>query len=352
MATSNVDAIAKFIGKYDKKLIGQALNSLDFVDQVRTIRNASLNGMLLPKMTVNKGIRPLNLDVNKPAGANRNFSGRKLFVYAGMKIISMVPEELYNSFASDMLVPGAKTIPFAQWVWEQEMKKIASEINDNIYLSEENGNATDYSAAATYSVGDYITYGTSELIYKCVSATTAGQNPDTNPAKWTEVTDMVICTGWGKIIADEITASNITPISTGAVSSSNALAKFEQMVKDQTAAHRKLGGVILCGPDQYQNYIDNERTVYGPVATPNMGTGKKTIYGHPNWSVEMATWMGSSNRLIATQRENLVFGCNMESDMNKVSKTVETLHGSDSVVKWVMGCEISDLETLYVNDQA
>jgi hypothetical protein len=124
MASSQFDAIAKFIGKYDKKLIGQTLNSLDFVPQVKVMRRASLNGTLLPKMTVASGIRPIDLSVETRSGSHRSFSGRKLLVYEGMKIIDIVPEEAYNTFMSDMVEPAAADIPFAQWVWSRNSKKL------------------------------------------------------------------------------------------------------------------------------------------------------------------------------------------------------------------------------------
>jgi hypothetical protein len=37
MSKTAFDSIAKFIGQYDKKLIAQALNGLDFVKDVRHI---------------------------------------------------------------------------------------------------------------------------------------------------------------------------------------------------------------------------------------------------------------------------------------------------------------------------
>jgi hypothetical protein len=354
-AKTAFDAATKFIGNKDKQMINQMLNNLEFLGDVRTMRLASLNGTLLPKMTVAGGIRPLDLDVETRAGSNRNFTGRKLFVYEGMKIIDMIPEELYNTFLSDMLEPGAKQMPFAQWVWEQEFAKIAQEINDNLYLSTYKGDAALFNAGTAYAVGDHIKFGTENDIYRCTAITTAAQSPTTHPAKWTLVNTSVISTGWGTIIAAEITAGNIAGanlISTGAITSANALDKVEAMVNGMTVAHRKLGGQILVSDAVYSNYLKQEKTVYSAALNQQMGNGQKTVYGYPNWVIKRATWMGTSSRLIATQKNNFVFGTNVESNMNTVAKTIETLHGSRSVVKWLQGCEIADLETLYVNDQA
>lgn len=163
---------------------------------------------------------------------------------------------------------------------------------------------------------------------------------------------MVISKGWGTIIAEEITATNITPITTGALTNANALDKVELMYNGMTVAHRNLGGVFYMSHANYRNYLIHERTTYGNTATPALANGVKTVYGDPKWIIQPCTWMGTSGRVIATQKDNLVFGCNMETDPGKVAKTIETLHGYKSVVKWFQGCEIADLETLYVNDQA
>lgn len=351
MSKTTYDAIAKFIGNNDKALINQVLNGLDFVNQVRVIRNASLNGTGLQKMTVQKGIRPLNLDVESRSGAHRGFTGRKLLVYTGMKIIDIIPEEAERTFMSDMLAPGAKDIPFAQWVWQQEFAKIGQEINDNIYTSTYKGDAAVFNALSTYAVNDYVSFGTELDIYKCVTITTAGQSPSSHPAKWQMVNESVISAGWGTIIANEITASTITPIVTGAINNTNALAKIELMYNGMTVAHRNLGGTFKVSPSVYRAYIENERTVYGPTATPDMGTGKKTVYGDPKWSLELCTWMGTSQRIIATPKDNLVFGTYALGDEAKAAKVIETLHGYRTVVKWRQGCEIADLEVLYVNEQ-
>ena len=353
MAKSDFSGIALHIGKNDARLINQALNDLEFIKQVRTIRNASLNGTGLQKMTVAKGIMPLDLTVEQREGTQRSFSGRKLMVYEGMKIIDIIPEEAMKTWMSDMLVPGAVEIPFAQWVWEQEFNKIKSEVNDNIYLSDYKGDAATWASGSIYTGGtDYVKYGSFGNIYKCVTTTTTGQSPDTHPAKWLLVNELVISKGWGKIIADEITASALTPLTTGALSSTNALDKVEIMYNGMTVAHRKLGGVIYLSHANFRNYLIHERATYGSQATPDMANGVKTVYGDAKWVIQPATWMGTSGRVIATQKDNLVFGTNMETDPGKVAKTIQTLHGYRSVVKWYQGCEIADIETLYVNDQA
>lgn len=348
------DSIVKYAGQFDRQLIAQALNGMDFINQVRVLRRASAHGVLLPKMTVSKGIRPLNLAVETPKGSNRHFSGRKLFIFEGMKIIVINPEEARRTFLDENLDPKAKEIPYAQWIWEQEMKKISSEINDNIFYSAYHGDAAPFDPAATYVVNDHITF-TDESVYKCIVDTNAAESPTTTPSSWEEVDGVVISDGWGTvinrgIIAGDISGANL--ITTGAITNSNALAKVELMYNGMTAVHRKLGGTFKVSSDVYRDYVENERAVYPIVANPGFGDGDKFVYGSgKKWKIEECSWMGASQRIIATQKENLVFGTNMEGDANTIANIIPTLHGYKAIVKWQQGCEISDLETLYVNDQ-
>lgn len=351
MAATDYAAIAQGAQNFDKMFLAQIINGLDFINDMKVHRKVSGNGLLLPKMTVSGGIRPQNFNVEDPKSTNRTWSGRKLYVKPAMKIISIVPEEARESFQDEGLDPNAKELPYGQWVWQREFEKIKQEINDNMYLGVDESGAAAFNSGSTYAVGDYVNFN--NTIYKCVTITTAGQSPTTHPAKWTDVDHLVISEGPGTIIANEITASNITPITTGAISNTNALTKFELMYNDMTAAHRNLGGYFLCSSDVFRAYIEHERTTYGNVATADMGDGKKYIYGSgKKWEIRECSWMGTSGRVIATQKDNLRFGTNLEANMSSIGKVVETLHGYKAVVKWLQGFEISDLETFYCNEQA
>lgn len=351
MAATDYAAIAQGAQHFDKQFLSKIINGLDFINDMKVHRKVSGNGLLLPKLTVNGGIRPQNFNVEDPKGTNRSWSGRKLYVKPAMKIISIVPDEARETFEDDGLDNNASELPFGQWVWQREFDKIKQEINDNMYFGVDESGAAAFNAGSAYAVGDYISF--ENVIYQCVTITTAGQSPTTHPAKWTDVDHLVISEGPGTIIANEVTATNITPIVTGALSNTNALTKVELMYKDMTAAHRNLGGIFRMSTDNFRNYIEHERATYGNAANADMGDGKKYVYGSgKKWEIRECTWMGTSGRVIATQKENLRFGTNMEAKMSSIGKVVETLHGYKAVVKWLQGFEIADLETLYVNDQA
>jgi hypothetical protein len=355
--STEITAIAKWAGMYSKQFLSQMLNGLDLLKDMSVDRQVSRQGKLLPKFKAQAGLRPLDTSVNARDGGEREWSGRKLFVYDAMKIFSIIPDDLISSFQSDMLAPGATQIPFAQWVWQKEMVKLSAEINDNSYLAEYAGDAALFNAASVYtfsaSVPVYVKFGPLRDIYKLLSTTTAGQSPDTHPAKWQKINASAIATGIGTIIAKEIAASALTPITTGAITNTNALTKVEQMYNAMTVPHKNKGGVIRVSPDVYRKYVEHERSVYGnTVSSPEFGDGKKYVYGTgKKWELRECTWMGASQRIIMTQFENIAFGTNLV-DMPGITKTVETLHGYDAVAKFLVGFEIADLENLYVNDQA
>jgi hypothetical protein len=356
--TTEIAAIAKWAGLYSKQFLGQMLNGLDIYKDLAVDRMVSRHGKLLPKFTAQGGLRPLNTNIESNGGTERTWSGRKLFVYDAMKVFTIIPDDLITSFQSDMLAPGATQIPFAQWVWMKEMEKLASEINDNFYFADYAGDATAWDSGEDYtysaSAPQYFTFGSLEDIYKLVATTTAGQSPSTHPAKWLKVNSLAIATGPGTIIADEIAATNLSVVSaaSGSVSSSNILDKIEAMYNSMTVAHRNKGGLVRLSPDLYRKYLIHTKSAYPMELGKDSGDGKMYVWGSgKKWEVRECTWMGSSQRIIMTQFDNMIVGTNIAQTPG-ITKTVETLHGYKSVAKFLIGSEIADLENLYVNDQA
>lgn len=348
-----VNSIAQWAGKYSKDMIGSMLNEISFMNSraIKIYRNVDEHGILLPKVITHGGIRPQDTAVESDTRTNRTITGRKLFAYQGMKIITFVGKEVRKSFLEYAGDPKATELPMAQWFWQEEFRKIASEIEENFYSSTYQADAADWDAGDTYADDDYVNFEND--IYICEATTTAGQSPTTHPAKWTKVNESVISDGWGTIIANEITATNITPVVTGAVSNTNAVAKVELIVADMSTALYKKGGTVNLSPTDFKYYQQNLRTTYGYTATAGMGDGKHYVFGTGSkWEVVEAPWLGDSRRIIASTDKNLAFGTWLESDMNNIGNSVPTLHGAKHVVNWAQGAEIGDLEAIKVSDQA
>lgn len=351
--TQDVAAIKNYAGQYSKDLIGQMLNGLDIAKDIKVIRNIK-TALNLTKLTVANGFRPLNTSVEEGKKPGRKYTGRKLQPRGGMKIFEVIPEELRETWMGDQLDPNAKDVPFAQWVWEREFEKLGDEINENIYLSKFEADADAFDVADTYAVGEYVNF--EEDIYKCITITTAGQSPATHPAKWENVNGLVVCDGPGTIIAAEIAATNLTPIVTGAITNLNAVAKFRTVYLEMPIAVRKKQTIMWVSYYLFEKYREDYDTRYGKGngILDNSDDAEKIFLKGSSKRCEIrpCTWMGDSQRIIASIYDNFLMGTNQLDDFNKIGKMVDTLHGFKAICKFLIGFEFADLEVLFVNDQA
>jgi hypothetical protein len=351
---TDISALQGYITKYDKTLIYQMLNGLDFVKDLAIIRNLR-EPRALPKMTVDEGVRRLNLDIEQAKGG-RSWTERIITPQLGMKIIKMIPEEVRESFMSEMLDPNAKELPFAQWVWAREFEKIASELNDNFYLNTR-PTVVPFDAAATYAVGAHVLY--KEVIYKQVSAgtTTAGESPESASAKWEDVDNKVLFEGPDAVIKKAISTEGLLAVGTGTFDEGDAYAYFKEMWGAVTEAHKNKGMVAHVSYDVQQDLAENINTLFGSgkgIGGVDIEEGNSFIMKNTGGRLRIVphTWMGSSRRVIMTHPGNAVLGLNAASDSQKVGKVVETLHGYRAIVKFILAFQFRDLENLYVNDQA
>ena len=95
-------------------------------------------------------------------------------VYKTSPLIVSRPTRLPWTLTADGIQLIGQTAAVAVWVYYRRESPTFS--------------GSDYSASATYAVGDYIYYTNTAgkgNYYLCISATSAGQNPDTNAVKWT-----------------------------------------------------------------------------------------------------------------------------------------------------------------------
>lgn len=361
MATNpatDISAIKGYIEKHDKNLIKQHLNGLDIAidPDIQVLRNVR-EPRALDKMTVDKGARPLNTSIETAKGG-RKWSKRLLTPRGGMKIIKMVPEELRETWMSEMLDVNAKEVPFANWVWAQEFAKLQEEINDNFFDSEYHEEPDNFNPASTYPVGALVYFN--EIIYRNVSAgtTTAGESPATAPAKWADVDNSVICDGPNTIIKEAIANEGLlTAGSGGSFDEETAYEAIMDMWSVIPEAHKRLGMVASVSYGTAQDFAINVNKLFGTgagIGGVDIEEGKRVKVKGTGGRLTIApkTWMGGSSRIIMTPAGNGVLGMNQVSDVNKVGKIVDTLHGYRAIVKWLIGFQYRDLEVLYVNDQA
>lgn len=352
--TTDITGIKGYVEKNDSRLIGQMLNSLDFMNEptIRVIRNLR-NPTHMNKMTTQKGVRKLNTTIDTAKGKTA-WTRRTIDPRFGMKIFEIIPEEYRETFMSEMLDPNAKEIPFAAFVWGEEFARVAAELNDAIYLSEYAAAPDAFDPAETYAVGDLVYF--TDIVFKCVTITTAGQTPVTHAAKWVDVDNEVLVDGPGTVIAKEITDSKIAPVTVGATSITTSYAGFKEQWDSIPEVHKNGGMIAYASFDEVQKLQENQNVKFG-YAAGNAGIdveqGKPFLLRNSGGRllVKPQTWMKDSERVIMTKANNLTFGTDQTSALNKVGKMIETLHGYKSIMKFVIAFQIADLDPFYVNDR-
>ena len=156
-----------------------------------------------------------------------------------------------------------------------------------------------------------------------------------------------IATGWGTLIADLITATTITPVTTGAITSTNAVDKVETVAEAAPSWMKELGFRIHCSFATLEKYKKDYRTKYGFTFQPD-AQGEYKLDGM-NAILTPQSFMNSSARLIATPDNNLVVGTDGDSIQmpNSIRRNIVEVRAMMPI-----GFQIADLDSLIVNDQA
>ena len=356
VTTNDITAINNYVGEYADDIIGSVVNGLDIVQDVDVIRNLT-TPRILPKYVGNKGMRPLNTDVRSAKGKAGTFGKRTITPRTSMKILDVIPEELRKTYLGRDLRANQKEYPkgFAQYFWAEQTRTIQAEINDNAYFGVDSEDIAAYDGGTSYTVGQRMLY-TDKSYYRCVSATSAGQTPESHAVKWVDCDNEVLAKGFGTIIAEEYSGMpSANKIATGTISATNCYDKVVDFYNAIPQAKKNLGGEIKCSYDVYQKYALAliAKFTNGTSAFEVPGTVNYYIFGSgQKWVLKPCTWMGTSQRLIATQRQNMKMGTDLTSDLNSIGKVIEHIHGFNYKYQMILAYQFADLETVFLNDQA
>lgn len=297
--TPDLSALTTSFVKFGGKIFMKNVNDADFKGQGILVYKNVKAPIPLTKLSGQGNIRPYR-EQDDTSGNGVAFTDRILTVYQSKWDMDVDPEKYRNTYlASD------QEIPFYQFILEQVAKEYLAQINDS----------------AAY-LGSYNAAGS---------------------------TAAAIATGWGTIIAAEITATNLTPVVTGAITTANAVDKVELVAKDAQvkAWMRNKGFVVYCSFATFDKYCTHYRTLNGFQFQP----GNKNEYWIDgiNARLKPVSWMGTSSRLIATIENNLAVGTDGES-----VKFAATARRNIIELRPMMpiGFQIADLGAMVVNDQA
>lgn len=305
-STNNPDisALTAYAGKFQKKLFGVMRNGLDIAKETFVLPGIK-HKENLTKLSIANGIEAYSETFNENQG-DVKYSGRAIEVELLKRDLRMNPLKYRTTWMAEAMKPGVNMtdIPYAKFFWEKLLESIASEVNDNAYYAVKTDGTT---------------------FAKSVN-------------------------GFGKIIADAITASSLTPVATGVITNTNAVAAIEAVASDMPVVLQKKGFEIKVSYNVWKKYQDNYRAEYGKYLQRNV-SGDFTVdtFG-PKVKLVPSTWMGTSQRIICAPIEELITGVDALGDMDKieVDRRFELM---DIRILFAIGFQVREFENIRVNDQ-
>lgn len=363
MALTDIAAIEGYAGKYYQKIIRKIMAKLDIATDVKLLRNVTAPRNLWG-FDATEGLRPLDYNVEDTNKSNGSFNVRKLVPEIAMRIIKIIPEELRDTFFSEVLSENATDLPseFAEYFWDQIVKTIYAELNNNSYFGVSPDSILSFNPATVYTAGQRMKFSAPGVegveYFEAVSTTTAGDTPVSASAKWKNVNNKCLAEGFGTIIAKEITANNLKNVTvTGAITVANALQKIDGDMWDAIPDEVKDAGVKI-----YMSKATYAKRVKALRALKDAGSSfsdseyedsKREILDSEGKGVIVpVSWMRGSGRVIFTIDDNLVMGTNQLPGESPFGNFVKGLQHYRTIMKLILCFQICDLRYIYVNDIA
>lgn len=301
----DVSQIASELVEVGGKIFTQKVNEADFMQDFEFMRDVK-NPQVLPKMKIVGGPRPYRAQKDV-SGNGVEFSDRILRVEQSKWDFPAIDVEVFrNKYLAKVKNKefDPSVVKFSSFVAAEMVKNYLSKVNNEaVYLG----------------------------VYNASGTTTAS-----------------IATGFGTIIANEITASNLVPIVTGAITATNAVEKFETMYENLPSYAKNDDLIIHCSHTSFEKYRKDYRAKFNFQFDKNeMGEyvldGTKAV-------LRPRSWMGNSERLIVVPKDekNLHFG--VDGDNVKVFATPD-LNLINVRMMFALGMNIADLDAIWVNDR-
>lgn len=347
--------LAAYAGAYEKQLFSTLVNALDAVTDLTVYLNVK-NKLNLTKLKAGKGARPYSVSTTARPG-DLKYTGRVLEVSMGKRDMEIEPMQYRDTWQSEVMKPGvnADDIPFEGYVMDQIVTEFAAEINDKtVYFGFDKSLAAAFDTGKAYSPGEYMLFNAADGFtdyYLCLTSTTANQTPVSHAVKWQEVNAEAITVGFAVRIAYAISNEGLVPVVTGAISNTNAVAKVELVARSMPVAFQKAGFTVFISYDVWWKYQDDYRERYGKQIQINKDGFFDIDAFAGKVKLKPCTWMGASQRIIATPKENLIIGTDQLSDANKIDSFVK-LRTMELGINLDICTQIRDLEAIKVNDQA
>lgn len=155
--------------------------------------------------------------------------------------------------------------------------------------------------------------------------------------------------GLEKIISDEITATKITEVAVGIITSANAIESLETMFDAIPEAWQDHDWKMFVSPEIKRWYDTNYRATYGNV-THNQEFSKQFIDGTKCEIVSMPG-MAGQQRIHLSPVWNFFYGMDLERDLTKID--VQRDHWYiDIMMSFNLGVQLGSLDYYFTNDAA
>lgn len=375
LSDADLTAITNFSATNQKALIASLINGLDVAQDVMVHPNVK-NKIPMPKLKVGNGFRPYSVSEDYKV-KNLKYTDRFLEVKVGKRELLIDPEDYRGTYLIHATSPGSsaaqKQIPFAQFMWQEVIKAVQREVNDETaYKGFDASTAVAFDAEDTYTAGDIVTFTTATNnpnsvvdFWLCLDTTQAGESPDTDPELWQNVTARAVAPGFESYILDAITASEISPVATGAIDATEgkAITAFKKLFRAWSAPYRNHGIIISCSYTDYDLLLDDLGEKYKAVKDDASQNGYLILpETNRKCIVKPATWLGSSRRLISgpvfwdgtnPKQMNLFMATDLLSDLNSINVLTQSkLWAIIAGIKAAIGFNFQDPEAIKVGDQA
>lgn len=300
MAGPTVSSLTSSLVEKGPQIFQKHVNDLDLSAGGIAVYKMVSKPIALPKVSASGNPRPYTAADSTTAGAV--LTDRTLTVYQSKWDFDIDPEQFRNTYLNQFA--GKPDAPEGyQFIMDAVTKAYFAAINDSVIWSGSR-NASGTTAAA-------------------------------------------IATGFESLISTELTGGGMTAITTGAITSANAVTQVDTFVDGLPAWMLKQGCEILCSLGVWGNYRTHYRTLntYSFEKNPN---GEYLLDGFNNVKLKPVTWLPkTSDRLIATIPGNLIMGTDSESVQVHATQARNII---EVRVMMPVGFQIADVEALYVNN--
>lgn len=304
MSGINITQLSQQMAQFGGKILAKNINEAEFKEAFQVLKNVKAP-ITMPRLHINGEPRPYRIHEDSAVNS-AEFTDKTLTVFQSKMDFGAIDPEVYRNTYLAMGDEGqlnSSNILFYQFICQEISKQYMAIINDStVYEGVRNGAGT----------------GAVDLM-----------------------------DGLKKLLDDQIAASKITPIATGAITDTNAVAKIETFTKGFPTWLKKKGAKIWVSFDVLEKYRADYRARNGFQFDPNI-EGKYVIDGTKH-EIVAYSFMGTSQRLIACPKDqkNVFFGT--DSDGCQFHATPR-LNYIELRVTFPVGMQIADNDAIFCND--